>query len=109
MSIVLENKFSTSGQTLVKESAANSSMVRSVLMSLLLVAAVASAGVFAARAFGSFQLPEGLSSTLAILGATVCFTSLPLLVAVYRRQQQAALIGGSVVLFSTVLLAGIIS
>ncbi len=110
MSIVLEEKLVSSGPAFVRESAVGfSSLLRSVLLSALLASVVCSAGVFSARSFGSFEFTQTATITLAAIGACVCFVSLPLLVALYRRTQQVALVAASCVVFSMVILACLIS
>lgn len=110
MSIVLKEKRSAVNQTLVEDAfGKNSSLVRSILLSVLLVGFMVSAGVFAAGSMRSIDMTESLSTSLCIVGAGVCFFSLPFLVALYGKKQQLALIAGSVLVFSMVLLAGVIS
>ena len=110
MSIVLQEKISIRTQTAARESSVeSSSLLRAVLLSALLVSAVTSAGVFAARSVGSFEITEDMSMSLAYVGASLCFFSLPFLVALYRKKQQLALLAASFLVFSMVVLAGVIS
>ncbi len=110
MSIVLEEKLISSSPVFVRESAVGfSSLLRSVILPALLTSAVCSAGVFAARSFGSFDLTQTAMITLAAIGACICFVSLPILVALSRRKQQAALVAASCVISSMVILACVIS
>lgn len=109
MSTLLQEKRSVSGQSLVGEAPADSSVIRSVLLSALLLSVLCSVAVFAAKSMGPLHLSEADSMTLSTIGASVCFTSLPFLVAIYRRQERVAIMVGSLVVFSMVLLAGLVS
>lgn len=110
MSIVLEEKLCTSNGSFEGASTAGtSSPVRSILLSALLASTVCSAGIMFTHAMGPFEVDETTAVTLSAVGAAVCFTSLPLLVALYRKSQQLALITASLLVFSLVMLAGVIS
>ncbi len=110
MSIVLEEKLVISNRDFVGESGnRTSSLIRSILLSALLASTLCSAGILATSAMGPIEVSETTLLTLAGFGAAVCFTSLPLLVALYRRKQQLALIAASFLVFSMVMLAGVIS
>ncbi len=110
MSMVLEEKLVTSNRALARASAVGtSSLLRSVLLSALLTSVVCSAGVIAARSMGSFEFTQTTTITLAAIGACVCFISLPILVALFRKKQKAALVAASFVVFSMAILASVIS
>ncbi len=110
MSIVLEEKLDISNRVFLGESAVGaSSFIRSILLSALLASTVCSAGLLATHLMGSIEVSETSAMTLSAIGAAVCFTSLPLLVALYRRKQKLALVAASFLVFSMVMLAGVIS
>lgn len=110
MSIVLEEKLVSSSPAFARESAVGfSALLRSVLLSALLASVVCSAGVFAARSLGSIERTQTAIVTLAAIGAGICFVSLPILVALYRKEQQVALVAASCIVFSMVILACVIS
>ncbi len=109
MSIVLEEKLEISNAFLGESPAGTSSLIRSILLSALLVSTVCGAGIFATRVMGPFEVTETTTATLSAVGAVVCFTSLPFLVALYRKNQPLTLIAASFLVFSMVMLAGVIS
>ncbi len=110
MSTVLEEKLCSSNQTFSRESAFEKrSLIRSILLSALLLSSISSVGFLATHSIGSFEVNDATAVTLSAIGAAVCFTSLPLLVALYRKKQQLALLAASFLVFSMVVLAGVIS
>lgn len=109
MTSALQEKHSISSIPLVQRTAEKSRLVRSVMLSALLVSSLSSVAVFAARLLSALPISEADAITLSMIGASVCFTSLPFLIAVFRRHERAAVMIGSVVVFLMVLLAGVVS
>ncbi|MBX9952970.1 MAG: hypothetical protein K2Y39_27600 [Candidatus Obscuribacterales bacterium] len=109
MTSALQEKHSISSIPLLQKTTENSRLVRSILLSVLLVSLLSSAAVFAAKFMGSLHISNTDASTLSSIGASICFTSLPFLIAIYRRHERAAVMMGSVVLFLMVILAGVVS
>lgn len=107
MSIVVQEKKQTFNQTIVRTTEERS-IASSVLLSALLVSALTSAAVFTAKSMGTLQTTENESMALAVIGASICFAALPFLIAMYKRQPRAAVVAGSVVVFSMTVLAGMI-
>ena len=109
MTSALQEKHSISSVPFVHKATGNSRLVRSILLSVLLVSLLSSAAVFAAKYMGSLHISNTDAITLSSIGASICFTSLPFLVAIFRRHERAAVMMGSVVVFLMVLLAGVVS
>lgn len=109
MSIVLEEKLATPNMRMAESFAVDSiSIIKSVLLSTLLVTTIAGAAIFAARSATTISMTEPMSMQLAYVGAGVCFLTLPLLVVFYRMQKKLALVTGSVMFFLMVFVASVI-
>lgn len=106
MSIALHEKLVSYDDS--SKVSASSSFPPLILGSSLALSVISGFAIFAARSAGSIQLNQSEINLLATVGATICFTSLPLMVAVYRRHEKLGLIGGSVVFMSMALLAGVL-